>query len=188
MRRAAIAAALVAVVVSIGLVLPGNVGDDWRDVPINLHQNMSSNTYVLPETDNLPVISTARAMTISAFDLSASRLTLVDVWTGRRDGREAIAMHYRGQNGCRLTIIALETGSSDPALLPARHDGLGARWSLPDFHFYVLASGMDRSRFDAIAAFAKAESLRLTRQDDLQMAMRDTTNQAQPCVVDCQVV
>jgi hypothetical protein len=90
-------------------------------------------------------------------------------------------MHYRGRHGCRLTVVALEALPGDPSVLPARHGGLGARWSVGRAHFYVLASGMDRGRFDAIVAYAKAESHRLDRRDTLVLAMSDATERARPC-------
>ena len=127
------------------------------------------------------MISTARIGDIEVFDLSSSRLTLVDVRSTRRDDRDVVAMHYRGRRGCRLTVVALEALPGDPSALPARHDGLGARWSVGRAHFYVLASGMDRDRFDAIVTYARAESRRLDRRDTLELAMRDATDKAQPC-------
>jgi hypothetical protein len=90
-------------------------------------------------------------------------------------------MHYRGRRGGRWTVVALEALPGDPSLLPARHDGLGARWSVGRAHFYVLASGMDRGRFDAIVAYAKAESRRLDRRDMLELALLDATERARPC-------
>jgi hypothetical protein len=78
-------------------------------------------------------------------------------------------------------VVALEALSDDPASLPARHDGLGARWSVGRAHFYVLASGMDRDRFDAIVTYATAESHRLGRRDTLVLAMQDATDKARPC-------
>jgi anti-sigma factor RsiW len=180
-RRLALAASLAAVVALGTLYQFGGAGEDWRDAPADLHAALSANTYVLPEGAALPVISTARIGDFEVFDLSSSRLTLVDVRTTRRDDRDVVAMHYRGRRGCRLTVVALEALPGDPSVLPARHGGLGARWSVGRAHFYVLASGMDRDRFDAIVAYAKAESHRLDRRDTLVLAMSDATERARPC-------
>ncbi len=180
-RRLALAASLAAVVALGMLYQFGSASEDWRDAPASLHAALSANTYVLPEGGALPVISTARIGDIEVFDLSSSRLTLVDVRTTRRDDRDVVAMHYRGRRGCRLTAVAVEAVRGDPSPLPARHDGLGARWSVGRAHFYVLASGMDRDRFDAIVAYAKAESRRLDQRDTLVLAMQDATEQARPC-------
>ncbi|MDH3667523.1 MAG: hypothetical protein OEN23_11395 [Paracoccaceae bacterium] len=182
LRRLALAASA-AVAVAFGAIYQlGSFGEDWRDAPAELHAALSAKTYVLAEGRALPVISTARIGNLEVFDLSSSRLTLVDVSTTRRDDRDVVAMHYRGRRGCRLTVVAVEALRDDPATLPARHDELGARWTAGRAHFYMLASGMDRDRFDAIAAYAKAESRRLDRRDGLELAMRDATEDARPCV------
>jgi anti-sigma factor RsiW len=181
LRRGAIAASLAAAIALGAVYQFGQAGRDWRDAPMELHDAFSANSYVLPESAALPVISTARIGDVTAFDLSSSRLTLVDVQSSRQSERDVVAMHYRGRNGCRLTVVALETAKGDPETLPARHDGLGARWSIGGVHYYVLASGMDRNRFDAIAAFAKAESERMNRADDLRLALLSATEQARPC-------
>ena len=180
-RRLAVAASLAAAVALGALYQFGGVGEDWRDAPADLHAALSANTYVLPEGGVMPVVSTARIGDLEVFDLSSSRLTLVDVRTTRRDERDVVAMHYRGRRGCRLTVVALEALPGDPSVLPARHDGLGARWSVGRAHFYLLASGMDLDRFDAIVTYAKAESQRLHQRDTLELAMRDATDKARPC-------
>jgi hypothetical protein len=180
-RRLALAASLAAAV-ALGVFYQfGSVGEDWRDAPADVHAALSANTYALPERGVMPVVSTARIGDLEVFDLSSSRLTMVDVLTARRNNRDVVAMHYRGRRGCRLTVVALEALQDDPSQLPARHGGLGARWSVGRAHFYVLASGMDRDRFDTIVAYAKAESHRLDRGDMLELAMRDATDKAQPC-------
>ncbi len=180
-RRLALAASLAVAAVLGGFYQFGFSGKDWRDTPAGLHAALSAKTYVLPQEEALPVISTARIGNLSVFDLSSSRLTLVDIRTSRSGDRDVVAMHYRGQSGCRLTAVVVEALPGDPSPLPVRHDGLGARWSVGPAHYYLLASGMDRLRFDAIAAYAKAESRRLNRRDRLELAMRDTTDNARPC-------
>ena len=175
-------AASLAAAVALGAIFQfGGGGEDWPDIPTELHAALSANTYVLSEGGALPVISTARIGDFEVFDLSSSRLTLVDVRTTRRGEREVVAMHYRGRRGCRLTVVALEARQGDPAVLPVRHAGLGARWSIGRAHFYVLASGMDRDRFAAIVSYAKAESQRLDQRDTFEMAMLEATETARPC-------
>ena len=71
--------------------------------------------------------------------------------------------------------------SGDPAELPVRHEGLDARWTVGSIHFYLLASGMDNGRFDAIATYAHSESQRLNGNAELRLAMSDATAQARPC-------
>ena len=129
-RRIAFTASLAVLLVSGIAYQYGNLGKTWRDAPAGLHADLSTKTYVLDETPVLPVISTARIGDLIAFDLSSSRLFLVDVESTSRNGRDVVAMHYRGRNGCRLTAIALEAMPGDPSALPVRHEGLGARWTI----------------------------------------------------------
>ncbi|MDA5095807.1 hypothetical protein O2N63_17080 [Aliiroseovarius sp. KMU-50] len=179
--RLALPLTLAAAFVAGAIFVSQFMSQDWRNAPSELHAKFSANSYVLPEEINLPVISTASSNTISAFDLSSSRLTLVDVQISRQARRETVAMHYRGRNGCRVTVVAMEASAKDPLPQSGEIKGLAETWSVEGLHFFLLASGMDTNRFQAIAAFAKAESFRLTGRDRLRMAMRETTDQAKPC-------
>jgi len=183
LRRVALAASLAALVVS-GAAFQhhqARLGETWQDAPAFLHTELSANAYVLPEKATPAVISTARIGDVQAFDLSSSHLYLVDVQSSRRAGRDVVAMHYRGRHGCRLTAVAVEAEPGDPAELPARHQGLGARWTVGDIHYYLLAKGMDGDRFAAIARYARAESLSMHHQDKLRVAMAEATDNARPC-------
>lgn len=181
LRRIALVASLAVLLVSGVAYQYDNLGTTWRDAPASLHANLSTKTYVLDENPVLPVISTARIGDLIAFDLSSSRLFLVDVESTSRNGRDVVAMHYRGRNGCRLTAIALEAMPGDPSVLPVRHEGLGERWTIAGIHFYILADGMDEHRFAAIAEFARSESRRIDQRDQLRLAMGSATEQARPC-------
>lgn len=181
-RRRIAAAACLAALVALGAAYQLLWrAPSWIESPAELHRILASKTYVLPERQALPVISTARIGDMRVFDLSSSRLFLVDVQSSRQAGRDVVAMHYRGLRGCRLTVVAVEAMTGDPAALPVRHEGLGARWTAGPIHFYLLASGMDRNRFDAIATYARSESLRLNDDAELRVAMREATAQARPC-------
>ena len=158
----------------------GGKSDDWSAAPASVHAWLSQKSYILPETQTLPVVSTARIGDVRAFDLTLSRLVLVDVEAIHEDGREIVGMHYRGVNGCRLTVVAVEALAGDPSDLPEVHAGLGVRWTVAGRHYYVLASGMDRARFEAIAGFVEAESRR-DRDAELRIAMHEATSRAQPC-------
>jgi hypothetical protein len=180
-RRLA-AAACIALPLAIAAAYPALWrSPDWTEAAAEFHRSLSENTYVLPDRVALPVISTARIGDVQVFDLSSSRLYLVDVQSSRGSGRDVVAMHYRGRNGCRLTAVAVEALAGDPAELPVRHEGLGARWTVGPIHFYLLASGMDDARFRAIASYARAESERLNRDARLRLAMQDATDHARPC-------
>lgn len=181
LRRLAVAASLAAVLALGVLYGMGRFAPDWQTVPAAFHAELSARSYVLDPSAPIPVVSTARIGDVAAFDLSGSRLALVDLRTGREAGRDVVAMHYRGRNGCRLTVVALEARPDDPEPLPEVHHGLAARWSLERLHYYILADGMDHDRFSAIAGYAEAESRRLHDVGRLRLAMGAATAQARPC-------
>src|SRR5690606_2343395 len=131
---------------------------DWRDFAAKLHRELSANAYILTPATPVAAISTGGMGDLSAFDLSDSRLTLVDVRNANVGGTNVIAMHYRGYNGCSLTIAV--TAARE---VPSRNLGDGAlqaHWTAGSNQYLVVATNMDRTRFDAIAAYARAESLR----------------------------
>lgn len=179
-RRLAFAAS-VAIALALGALYGFTDHDgDWRAAPAALHLSFSAEAYALPEAGRIPVISTAGIGDLRAVDLSASRLTLVDVRSLDRDGRDIVAMHYRGRNGCRVTLVALEAMRDEVAPLPEA-EGLAAAWTVSGIHYALVAGGMDRARFDAIEAYARAETRRMAPRDELRLAMRSATAEAQPC-------
>ncbi len=181
-RRLAIAASLALLLLAGGLLGRQALFTDWRNAPGELHAALSANSYVLSENAAVRSVSTARIGDVAVLDLTPSRLTLADVKTTRRQGRDVVAMHYRGRRGCRVTVVAIEAQPNDANPSPADVQGLNAQWSVGAIHFYLLAGGMDRDRFDAILGYAQAESLRLDGRDRLRLAMNTTTENAQPCV------
>ncbi len=109
-------------------------------------------------------------------DLSAANLTLVDL---RGDESGAMALHYAGQNGCRLTL----TAGYDAALLAkaAPEALLRSAWSAESVEYVVLANGMDAARFEAVAYFIRQQTERSSRPETL-LAMQKATEQAVPCM------
>jgi anti-sigma factor RsiW len=180
-RRLAIAVSLLAAA-GLGTFyhLAGPAGE-WRHAPAELHAGFSDRAYVLSETPYLPVVSTPRIGDVTAIDLSGARLLLVDVATARRDGREIVAMHYRGRNGCRVTLVALEAVRGEEPPLPTGEIGLSAAWSDGAIHYTLMAGGMDAARFAAIRAYVRAETRRTAPGDELALAMRSATDGARPC-------
>ncbi len=116
---------------------------------------------------------------LSALDLSVARLTLVDVRSENVGGANLVAMHYRGRNGCSLTIAVTE-GGEGPSRNPAG-ETLEAQWPVGSKQYLLVATGMDRARFEAIADYARAESLRRDGGQPLRVAVRSATEHAQPC-------
>lgn len=181
-RRLALAASVVLVLLAGGLLGRQALLTDWRDAPAELHAELSANSYVLSGSAAVPIISTARIGDVAVFDLSPSRLTLADVKTVHHADRDMVAMHYRGRRGCRVTVVAIEALPNDPVPMLVHDEGLGVQWSVGAIHFYLLAGGMDEDRFDAIVSYAQAESRRLEDRSTLRLAMNTATEKAQPCV------
>lgn len=177
------AAAAAVAVITLGLLQLSqhSTAGDWRDFSASLHEELSENAYILAPASPVAAISTGAMGDLSAFDLSASRLTLVDVRNVRADGVHIVAMHYRGHNGCSLTIAVTNTALSETPPRSPDDRMLESHWSAGATQYLVVASGMDKGRFDAIAAYARAESLRRDGRDKLRLAVRSATDHARPC-------
>lgn len=180
-RRMALAAAVVLMMGGLaagyGIVelVPGTPGGD----PVALHRALSQNTYVLSDALSAVTVSTGGMGSLSAPDLSDSRLSLVEVKNAEWAGHAVVAMHYRGVNGCRLSIVAVDRRAppSDAAT-----DGLlTARWHAGAVRFNVIADGMDPDRFAAIAALVEAETTRTRNREAYRVALGRATEQARPC-------
>ncbi|NRG17618.1 hypothetical protein HPQ64_07955 [Rhizobiales bacterium] len=174
---AAIAACLVAAVMGFSAwqyLLPPNL----EDSVFALHERLARQTYVVEEGKVQKVVSTGRAFEFSAPDMTASRLFLVDVETGRAGESDMVGLHYRGLRGCRLTLIAVD-GASDA--LPMKRDGLLVRnWAAGGFGFVMVASGMDAERFEAVGEYAEAVIRdEMRRLQGFRTAMSETA--ARPC-------
>ncbi|MXN63321.1 hypothetical protein GR183_00260 [Stappia sp. GBMRC 2046] len=174
---AAIAACLIVAVMSLSAwqyLLPPNL----EDSVFALHERLARQTYVVEEGKVEKVVSTGRAFEFSAPDMTASRLFLVDVETGRAGGSDIVGLHYRGLHGCRLTLIAVDGASSAP---PMKRAGFLVRnWAAGGFGFVMVASGMDAERFEAVGEYAEAViQHQLRRRDEFRHAMSETA--ARPC-------
>jgi len=136
------------------------------------HASFLSQDYAAPLFDDL---RSARVFGPGgAPDLSAANLALVDQRSGE-DG--AMALHYAGQNGCRLTLTA---GFGADMLAISDADALSRSWIAGPVSFMVLATDMDPARFDAISVYIR----QLTEQAallDTVLAMRTATENAVPC-------
>ncbi len=177
----AAAAAVVVVAVGIGamLVWP-SAQSTWLDKAIVIHDELSQATYVVDEAHVTRIVSSGQALGFRAPDLTASRLYLVDVVASPSDDTEAIAMHYRGMRGCRLTVVATPITSSLGAPLAA--DGLLHTWTYGGFNFAVVAKGMDEQRFATVAPYVEAAIVDGMRQhDELMIAMTEGYDAARPC-------
>ena len=153
----------------------------WIERARALHIEQSQRAYVVEERHVAQTVSSGHDLAFRAPDLTASRLYLVDIVTSNWDGREAIALHYRGLRGCRLTIVAVDiNGNGD--VLPAVAAAEGVRiWRYNEFAFTVITEGMDANRFAAVADFAQVAIVAPVADDKLRAAMIETQQTARPC-------
>lgn len=181
-RVLAIAACVTLLVLVAGSFFWFDRAQPWAALPAELHARLSEQTYVLSEDAARPMVASAHGGIFRPLDLSASRLVLVDVEASSASGRETIALHYRGRRGCRLTLVAAAAETEEAPTGAVRgHDGLSRIWRAAGFDFFLLADGMDAARFAAIAAYAKAATRKMERQEALVTAMDSTYSAAAPC-------
>ncbi len=114
---------------------------------------------------------------LTAPDLSASSLKLIEMAVQAEAAGERVSMTYRGPNGCRVLLVARPKAA--PPL--AESAALQARWATPRAAFTLTANGMDRQRFAAIADYAEAQVRAAEEQEALRIALIDSTASAAPC-------
>ncbi|WP_421783280.1 hypothetical protein [Kiloniella litopenaei] len=158
------------------------------------HQDLSGQNFVVSDLEYRPLIAAAISGTLQAPDLTGSKLYLVDLSIGTFDRDDAIVMHYRGLRGCRVSLLVTplrdnlklqrdETEEQSP-------DRTGTKklvsdfWNGERFRFALLATGMERKRFDSIATYLKLEGERNlpSPNDEAQYAMQQVYAQSTPCV------
>jgi anti-sigma factor RsiW len=151
---------------------------------LELHNEFSSKTFILDKESPKLEISSVKYGRINVPDLTLSSLVLVDVLTTNISGQEIMAMHYRGQNGCRLTLVGIEQAAGEEKLeFTVSKTLLRQSWQHHGFHFVALANGMDEGRFRAISHYliedTKGSVEKLQR---LQIAMHQAYKKSRPCV------
>lgn len=188
LRRTQMAAAMAAAVTAIAFLsviavflLPERT--TWIDYARALYEEQSKQAFVVQEHYVVQTVSSGHSVEFRPPDLTASRLYLVNIATPGWDDREAIALHYRGLRGCRLTIAAIETDGPDSASAAApATDGLIRTWHYEGFGFAVVADGMDPDRFDAIADYAKSVIVAPTIDDThMRTAKIESQRASRPC-------
>ena len=130
--------------------------------PANLHSRLSAK-----EASSMNPRPTGDGL-----DLSGSNLTLVH--RVEVNGGAITAWHYRGPSGCALTL------ASGPGLTP----GSGAMlrgWAVDGVGYVIAADGMDAPRFEAIAAYAEAQTRKEPTTGDRLIAMQEKTSRAESC-------
>ncbi len=153
--------------------------------PFALHAAFSEKTYVLPEQNPRLSVSGLSGSRFGIPDLTASALVLADILTLNEEGPVVIAMHYRGQRGCRITLVAMGRTATSETIESADKPGILRRqWNNQDFDFTLLATGMDLMRFKSIASYVMENTGRgvSPKNTDLRIAMRESYENARPCV------
>lgn len=108
-------------------------------------------------------------------DLAPAGLSLADI---RTFNQSALAFHYAGRRGCRLTLIVAKQPDAIETHPSERY--LSRTWQAASFTYQVLASGMDTQRFAAVSAYIEA----VTGHRPLERtvtAMRETTQSSKTC-------
>jgi hypothetical protein len=169
-RPMAVAASLAAAIVVAGALFTLQPGEP--DTPAAWHADFLAQDYTAPVSD---IVQTARLFgPQGAPDLSLANLSLVDQ---RSPKAGSMALHYAGQNGCRLTLTA---GFDVGAATVVQADTLSRFWAAGAVNYMVLATGMDPARFDAIALYIR-QLTEQSAQPATVLAMQKATERAVPC-------
>lgn len=171
-------ALLAAAAASYTALLPA--ASSWQDDAIAVHDSMSGKPYAIQENNAAEFVSSVGYRGMPVPDLRPSSL----YYAGMDSAADYLALHYRGRNGCSLTVLALtgvQTDRQDATAAIA--DGhLFRTWRDDDYRYVVIAQGMDGPRFDAIAAFVESDIRRKRDIDEqLRVAMAETYRLSAPC-------
>jgi anti-sigma factor RsiW len=185
-RKIRLPAAIAAAFAALGIV--SAIALLWQPEPTTwvaharaLHARQSNQAYVVEERYVVQTVSSGQALEFRPPDLTASRLYLVNIATSAWGDREAIALHYRGLRGCRLTIVAIEANAGADAAAPTV-DGMIRTWRYDGFEFAVIADGMDSGRFSAVADYAKSAIVEPMIDDQrMRTAMLESRRVSRPC-------
>lgn len=181
-RACAIAASIMlAIGISAGTLWFINAGVSERAGDLaatDWHMEFTTKSYVVEQGGVIKLAVGAPLGFVEAPDLSTSNLVLVDVRLHQQDDGESVAMHYRGFNGCRLTLVAEPNGK--PATVTT-DSFLYRRWTTDKAHFSLIADTMDPDRFDAIAVFVEAQIRASEERERFAVATANATARAKPC-------
>lgn len=159
--------------------------DKKGPTPSSLHAAFSGKTYILQEKNPKLTVSGLGNNPFGIPDLTPSALVLADVLALNEQEPAIIAMHYRGQRGCRVTLVATgRAGSNQTEVSQDAGDVQKRTWQNKEFDFALLATGMDEKRFQSIADYAMENTGTGDKPDlkDLRIAMQESFENARPCV------
>ncbi|WP_120498441.1 hypothetical protein [Kiloniella sp. EL199] len=188
--------AIAAIIVLLVVVFPLGYfsSPDFEHWARDRHKDLSRQSFVVSKLEYKPLIAAAASGTLQAPDLTGSKLYLVDLSIGTFGHDDAIVMHYRGLRGCRISLLVTpllnDQKRVDSEIEERSSDRLGPEklisdfWNGERFRFALLATGMERKRFDSIATYLKLEGERNlpSSNDEAQYAMQQVYAQSTPCV------
>lgn len=149
-------------------------GAQQTDTPtaFDLHHDLAGQNFAVA----FPDLQRATAQDLyGAPDLASANLTPV-AFKAVQDGS---VTHYAGRNGCRLSYF-LGAAADDTGPLPAEVQSI--TWTTaPGTRHMIIATGMDRAKFDAIAAFLKLAT-GLDANKGAVASLNEATAAASPCV------
>ncbi len=147
------------------------------------HDHLSAQEYVVTRESGPLFVSLGTAGDVPVPDLSASKLFLVDTRVlGSETEPQRAVMHYRGLRGCRLTLWYGTTGAAPAAWPKPDADTAFRHWSAGDEHFALIANGMDRQRFAAIADYVEVLTrLDAERRSPARTAMAEAYERSERC-------
>jgi anti-sigma factor RsiW len=174
-RRAAWRPLALAAAVAVATVFAGALyflQPGQPDSPAAWHKAFLARAYSVPLSDPVQPVRLFGLQGVP--DLASANLTLVD----RRNGADgAMALHYTGRNGCRLTLTA---GFDAAPVAMIRGGIMRSSWIAGGIDYMVLANGMDMARFDAISLYIR-QLTGQSAQPATVLAMRLATERAVPC-------
>lgn len=144
------------------------------------HELFSNNQYVVSEERGPLFISINANLDVAIPDLSLSRLFLVEQQAFKdQDNSQTAALHYRGFNGCRLTVWIGAKMQNTPSLDPKY---MHYNWTAGALEYRMLATGMDTNRFNSVAQFMESTSrFEQNKKDEKQLLMASAYENAVPC-------
>ncbi|MEQ9488635.1 MAG: hypothetical protein RIM72_06545 [Alphaproteobacteria bacterium] len=154
--------------------------DTWQAQIVSIHDNLTDRSYAVDSRKQVKLAPGRRFGDLMAPDLSSSAL----YFAGLEDRSDYLALHYRGMNGCSLTVVArerngtradvMDTASSDRHLIEI--------WHGVDYDYAVISEGMDSGRFESVYRYIRSEfQHQQERRANLQIAMQDAYKRAAPC-------
>lgn len=175
-------AASVAVIIAISALstpfLPSN--DAASNTALAWHEIFSDNRYVVTKEQKPLFISISAQADIPVPDLSPSKLFLVEYkLLGEKNNDPSAAIHYRGLNGCRVTLWV---GPNDGTQMLIDDTYLQQHWAVSNLDYQVIATGMDKKRFETVVGYIKSITKpELKDENETQLLMASAYAEAKPC-------